>query len=141
MKKWFAQCLPLLAVPLMVACGGGSTGGPTATAGTSTAPGTLQYPNNAPLGQISVTAAQFKGSLLATSSGKSLYALATGDQTLAATLPCGVEVHKLEFFTLGGAAAPETVRSRCPDDPYRSRLHRPASHRALCARHHHRQEL
>ncbi len=111
MKKWFAQCLPLLAVPLMVACGGGGSGGSTATPGTSTAPGTLQYPTTAPLGQVSLTAAQFKVNLTASTSGKSLYALASGDPTLAATLPCGVEVHKLEFYTRGAAAVPETVRS------------------------------
>ncbi|MDE3009909.1 MAG: alpha/beta hydrolase [Pseudomonadota bacterium] len=110
MNKWSAHCLPLLALPLMVACGGGSTGGFTPSASAVSTPGALLYPATAPAGQVSLSAAQFKANLTATTSGQQLYALATGGAA-GATLPCGVEVHKLEFYTKGGGMTPETIHS------------------------------
>lgn len=105
-STWFAPGLALLALPLMVACGGGSTGGSTLAANTTTTtPGSLVYA--APARQVSLSAADFQASLTATQSGAQLYALATGGVP-GATLPCGVDVYKIQYYTQGGAGETTT---------------------------------
>lgn len=102
MKKWFAQCLPLLAVPLMAACGGGGSGGSTLAPNTATTtPGSLVYA--APLRQASLDAATFKANVVADpNGGAQLYALAAAGAGVA-TLPCGVDIYKFQYYTVGGA--------------------------------------
>lgn len=103
MKNWFAKSLPLLAVPLMVACGGGSsTGGSPGVLGTTTTPGSLEYPGSPPIATVALTADQFKANVASTTAGASLYGLAA-TVTGSATLPCGVEVHHMDFYTTGAA--------------------------------------
>jgi hypothetical protein len=110
MNRRYAHWLPLLVVlPLVVACGGGSSsGGSPATASPSTSPGTLVY--NPPLRSLSLTAATFQATLDSSTSGQQLHALARGSATLP--ILCGVDIYKLQFRTLGGnSAAPEATQS------------------------------
>lgn len=100
MNRHVSKWLALLAVPCMVACGGGSSGGSSAPASPVSTPGSLVF--NPPLRALSLSAAVFQGTLDATTSGAQLHALATGSASLP--LKCGVDVYKLIFHTTGGAA-------------------------------------
>ncbi len=80
-----------ITVLLLAACGGG--GGPLGTQSTSPARGELMQ--NPPPRIIAVSAAEFKGSLMASSSGQSLLQLASDPV-------CGVDVNYIKYGTVGG---------------------------------------
>jgi len=87
--KQFA--LGSIAALLLAACGGG--GGPLGTQSTSPARGELMQ--SPPPRIIAVSAAEFKGSLMANSSGQSLLQLANDPI-------CGVDVNYIKYGTVGG---------------------------------------
>jgi len=89
-----AVLAPVLAAVLLAACGGGSdTGGNTST-DNSGARGSLQF--NPPLRVTGLTAAVLQSQLSASSSGRSLLAV-------AGTPKCGVDFRYLQYGTVGGA--------------------------------------
>ncbi len=95
---------------LLAACGGGSSGGITASANPANTPGTLVF--NPPLQAVSLTAAAFQSSLDSTPAGQQLHLLASGPSAPGASTPaplhCGVDVYKLQFRTTGGAGEATT---------------------------------
>lgn len=76
---------------LLAACGGG--GGPLGTQ--STSPGRGELMQNPPPRIIALSAAEFKGSLQANTSGQTLLQLATDPI-------CGVDVNYIKYGTVGG---------------------------------------
>ena len=108
MNRRFSQWLALLVVPLMAACGGGGSGGSSAPANSSTTPGTLVY--NPPLRVVSLSAAAFQANLSGTAAGRQLLGLATLANANTPP-PCGVDVYKLQFNTLGGGRPAEHTQS------------------------------
>jgi hypothetical protein len=89
-----------LGIALLSACGGSST--PTAAVATSTAHGTLAV--DPPFRIASLNAASFQAELAASTTGAQLLLL-SGNPT------CGVDFYYIKFWTLGGAATPETTES------------------------------
>ena len=100
MLKLVAGLSAALGAALLGACGGSSS--PTATIATSTAHGTLAV--NPPFRIASLTAASFQAELSASGSGAQLLQI-TGNPS------CGVDFYYVKFWTLGGAAVPETTES------------------------------
>jgi hypothetical protein len=82
------------AAVVLAACGGGSDSGGSSETDTSGDRGSLVY--NPPLRVTALSAAEFKDRLMANASGQSLV-------TLAGAPKCGVNVHYIEYGTVGGA--------------------------------------
>jgi Secretory lipase len=89
-----------LGAALLSACGGSST--PTAAVSPSTAHGTLAV--DPPFRIASLNAASFQAELSASASGAQLL-------QIAGNPACGVDFYYIKFWTLGGAAVPETTES------------------------------
>ena len=82
------------AAAMLAACGGGSDLGGGTETDLSGARGSLMH--NPPLRVTALSAAEFKDRLAASPSGQSLLALAGAPK-------CGVDVHYIEYGTVGGA--------------------------------------
>ena len=93
MNKWTGLAMASAAA-MLAACGGGSNTGGTTDTDLSGARGSLMY--NPPLRVTALSAAEFKDRLAATPSGQSLLAL-------AGTPKCAVNIHYIEYGTVGGA--------------------------------------
>jgi len=93
MNKWTGLAIASAAA-MLAACGGGSNTGGTTDTDLSGARGSLMY--NPPLRVTALSAAEFKDRLAATPSGQSLLAL-------AGTPKCAVNIHYIEYGTVGGA--------------------------------------
>ncbi|MDE2413355.1 MAG: alpha/beta hydrolase [Comamonadaceae bacterium] len=93
MNKWTGLAMAGAAA-MLAACGGGSDTGGTTDTDLSGARGSLMY--NPPLRVTALSAAEFKDRLAANPSGQSLLALAGAPK-------CGVNIHYIEYGTVGGA--------------------------------------
>ncbi len=93
MNKWLGLTM-VSAAAMLAACGGGSDLGGSTETDLSGARGSLMH--NPPLRVTALSAAEFKDRLAATASGQSLLAL-------AGVPKCGVNVHYIEYGTVGGA--------------------------------------
>ncbi|MHA7601998.1 alpha/beta hydrolase family protein [Alicycliphilus sp. T452] len=93
MNKWTGLAMASAAA-MLAACGGGSDPGGSTATDLSGARGSLMY--NPPLRVTALSAAEFKDRLAASPSGQSLLALAGAPR-------CGVNVHYIEYGTVGGA--------------------------------------
>ena len=93
MKQLTVLAMACAAV-VLAACGGGSDSGGSTQTDTSGDRGSLVY--NPPLRVTALSAAEFKERLLANPSGQSLV-------TVAGAPKCGVNMHYIEYGTVGGA--------------------------------------
>ena len=93
MNKWTGLAMAS-ATALLAACGGGSDTGGSSETDLSGARGSLVH--NPPLRVTAIGAAELKDRLAANASGQSLLAL-------AGTPKCGVNIHYIEYGTVGGA--------------------------------------
>ena len=91
MNQWIRLAMATSAAAMLAACGGGSDPGETDLSG---ARGSLMY--NPPLRVTALSAAELKDWLAASASGRSLLALAGAPR-------CGVNIHHIEYGTVGGA--------------------------------------
>ncbi|NMM82510.1 alpha/beta hydrolase [Acidovorax sp. SRB_14] len=94
MTKWTLWTLTSAAA-LLTACGGGSDPGGSTSTDLSGARGSLMF--NPPLRVTALSAGEFKDRLAASPSGQSLLAVAGAPK-------CGVNVHYIEYGTVGGAS-------------------------------------
>lgn len=93
MNKWTGLAMASAAA-ILAACGGGSDPGGSTETDLSGARGSLMY--NPPLRVTALSAAELKDRLAANPSGQSLLALAGAPK-------CGVNIHYIEYGTVGGA--------------------------------------
>ena len=103
MNQWLGLTM-VSAAAMLAACGGGSDLGGGTETDLSGARGSLMH--NPPLRVTALSAGEFKDRLAASPSGQSLLALAGAPK-------CGVDVHYIEYGTVGGAVATtaDTVRA------------------------------
>ncbi|MEY4747813.1 MAG: hypothetical protein RIQ60_27 [Pseudomonadota bacterium] len=100
LKRLLMGCACAVTTLMLAACGGGEKGGTSTD--TSGARGSLVQ--NPPLRLVSLTADEFKATLNASSDGAALLQV-TGNPV------CGVEVHYMEYGTVGAAATPEATNA------------------------------
>ncbi|WOO31603.1 alpha/beta hydrolase [Diaphorobacter limosus] len=93
MNQWLGLTM-VSAAAMLAACGGGSDLGGSTETDLSGARGSLMH--NPPLRVTALSAGEFKDRLAASPSGQSLLALAGAPK-------CGVDVHYIEYGTVGGA--------------------------------------
>ncbi|HRM93156.1 MAG TPA: lipase family protein, partial [Alicycliphilus sp.] len=93
MNQWLGLTM-VSAAAMLAACGGGSDLGGGTETDLSGARGSLMH--NPPLRVTALSAGEFKDRLAASPSGQSLLALAGAPK-------CGVDVHYIEYGTVGGA--------------------------------------
>lgn len=102
MNQWLGLTM-VSAAAMLAACGGGSDLGGGTETDLSGARGSLMH--NPPLRVTALSAGEFKDRLAASPSGQSLLALAGAPK-------CGVDVHYIEYGTVGGAGEKPTLRVR-----------------------------